>query len=154
MLNFSVPETTVVVTPAIKRESFQQSLPVPDLPNTVQTPTNQTITVSQTLPEPPKTQIIHTATIGNLTALGGTSLQLQPQIQQQIIHQPPTIQPQPPSQPQAQPQPQQVQMHPAPPPKRGLSLTVSYTKQILNKLIYFALELISDRLITKETRIC
>lgn len=127
-------------------------LPVTDQPNSIQSPNINAGALNQPLPEPPKPQIIHTATIGNLSAIGGPSLQLQPPVQQQIIHPPPTIvAPQPQTQPQPSPQPQpqlqpqpQVQMQPAPPPRRGLSLTVSianlyYSCNCQLKLYFLAL---------------
>ncbi|XP_042897655.1 negative elongation factor A isoform X4 [Parasteatoda tepidariorum] len=119
---------SVITTPAqqtIKpRENFTPILPAAEQPqNQVQAPTQVINNVQATNPETPKPQVIHTATIGNLAAIGSASLQLQhmtvqpqQQIQTQVIQQPPAIQPQ-----------QQVQMHtivqPPPPAKKGLSLT-------------------------------
>ncbi|XP_015910355.1 negative elongation factor A isoform X2 [Parasteatoda tepidariorum] len=124
----TTPTLPVITTPAqqtIKpRENFTPILPAAEQPqNQVQAPTQVINNVQATNPETPKPQVIHTATIGNLAAIGSASLQLQhmtvqpqQQIQTQVIQQPPAIQPQ-----------QQVQMHtivqPPPPAKKGLSLT-------------------------------
>ncbi|XP_054712532.1 negative elongation factor A-like [Uloborus diversus] len=112
---------TATLTNAVKPREITQVLPtVSESPVQVQT---LTPTVNNVVQEGTKTQVIHTATIGNLAALGGTSLQLQhvsvqpqQQLPTQILTPAPSIQPQ-----------QQVQMHtivqPPPPPKKGLSLT-------------------------------
>ncbi|GIY46079.1 negative elongation factor A [Caerostris extrusa] len=108
----TLPATTTTVTPSTNEQPTNQ-LPTPA----------QTVTTTPTQPETPKTQVIHATTIGNLTSIGGASLQMQhmpvqPQQQAptQILQPPPVVQPQ-----------QQVQMHtivqPAPPPKKNLSLT-------------------------------
>ncbi|XP_035220858.1 negative elongation factor A-like isoform X2 [Stegodyphus dumicola] len=120
----TLPATTTSTPTVVKpRENLTQAVPAAEAQNQVQTPV-PTVNTVQTHQEPSKPQIIHAATIGNLTTLGGSSLQLQhmpvqsqQQLPTQILQPPPSIQPQ-----------QQVQMHtivqPTQPTKKAnLSLT-------------------------------